>query len=127
MKDYTVNTDMNIISVDNKCTCQEKVERPWGYYRVLHEVPGMKVKELTVNPGQSLSMQKHSHRKEYWIVSEGECEVEMEFSELRLAVHETLNINVNAWHQLKNPFDKPVRIVEIQYGTLCEEEDITRK
>jgi cytidyltransferase-like protein len=52
-----------------------KTERPWGYYRVLHEVPGMKVKELTVNPGCSLSMQRHQHRAEYWIVSEGEAVV----------------------------------------------------
>jgi cytidyltransferase-like protein len=48
-----------------------KTSRQWGYYRVLHEVPGMKVKELTVNPGKSLSMQKHHLRAEYWIVSEG--------------------------------------------------------
>ena len=52
-----------------------KTERPWGYYRVLHEVPGMKVKELTVNPGCSLSMQRHNHRSEYWIVSEGSAVV----------------------------------------------------
>jgi D-beta-D-heptose 7-phosphate kinase/D-beta-D-heptose 1-phosphate adenosyltransferase len=47
--------------------------RPWGYYRVLHEVPGMKVKELTVEPKQQLSMQRHNLRAEYWIVSEGEA------------------------------------------------------
>ena len=52
-----------------------RTERPWGYYRVLHEVPGMKVKELTVNPGQALSMQRHQNRSEYWIVSEGRCVV----------------------------------------------------
>ena len=52
-----------------------KTERQWGYYRVLHEVVGMKVKELTVNPGKSLSMQRHRHRAEYWIVSEGQAAV----------------------------------------------------
>jgi cytidyltransferase-like protein len=52
-----------------------KTERQWGYYRVLHEIPGMKVKELTVDPGKSLSMQRHQLRAEYWIVSEGECVV----------------------------------------------------
>lgn len=104
-----------------------KTERPWGYYRVLHEVPGMKVKELTVNPGQSLSMQRHSHRSEYWIVSEGECKVEKEFGALLLRQHETIRIPVTDWHQLSNPTDKPCKIVEIQYGTECEEEDIERK
>jgi D-beta-D-heptose 7-phosphate kinase/D-beta-D-heptose 1-phosphate adenosyltransferase len=48
-----------------------KTVRPWGYYRVLHETLGMKVKELTVNPGQSLSMQRHWLRSEYWIVNDG--------------------------------------------------------
>lgn len=104
-----------------------KTERPWGYYRVLHEVPGMKVKELTVNPGQSLSMQRHSHRSEYWIVSEGECKVEKEFAALLLRQHETIRIPVTDWHQLSNPTDKICRIVEIQYGDRCNEEDIERK
>jgi cytidyltransferase-like protein len=104
-----------------------KTERPWGYYRVLHEVPGMKVKELTVNPGQSLSMQRHNHRSEYWIVSEGECKVEKEFAALFLRQHETIRIPVTDWHQLSNPTDKICRIVEIQYGNRCEEDDIERK
>ena len=52
-----------------------KTERQWGYYRVLHDVSGMKVKELTVNPGCRLSMQRHQHRAEYWIVSEGQAVV----------------------------------------------------
>jgi cytidyltransferase-like protein len=104
-----------------------KTERQWGYYRVLHEAPGMKVKELTVEPGKSLSMQRHAHRKEYWVVEEGECKVEKEFAGLFLRTHETIHIAVGEWHQLSNPFDKPCRIVEIQYGERCEEEDIERK
>jgi cytidyltransferase-like protein len=104
-----------------------KTERPWGYYRVLHEVPGMKVKELTVEPGKSLSMQRHAKRREYWVVAEGECRVEREFAALFLQTHETIDIPVGAWHQLSNPFDNPCRIVEIQYGEACEEMDIERK
>lgn len=104
-----------------------KTERPWGYYRVLHEAPGMKVKELTVLPGHSLSMQRHAQRREYWVVEEGECKVEKEFGALFLRTHETIAIPVGDWHQLSNPFDKPCRIVEIQYGEACEESDIERK
>ena len=52
-----------------------RTERVWGYYRVLHEAPGMKVKELVVEPGKSLSMQRHAKRREYWVVQEGECKV----------------------------------------------------
>ena len=104
-----------------------KTERPWGYYRVLHEVPGMKVKELTVNPGKSLSMQRHQHRSEYWIVSEGRALVNFEDGALELGPHEATDIAVGAWHQLTNPHSQPVKVVEIQYGFNCIEEDIERR
>ena len=104
-----------------------KTMRPWGYYRVLHEVPGMKVKELTVNPGCSLSMQRHAHRAEYWIVSEGVARVEQEHAALLLHPHQTISIGVGKWHQLSNPYGTPVKVVEIQYGTECREEDIERQ
>jgi cytidyltransferase-like protein len=109
-----------------------KTERPWGYYRVLHEVPGMKVKELTVNPGKSLSMQRHQHRAEYWIVSEGQAVVNSQMNggyalpPTVLVAHEEYKVPVREWHQLTNPFDVPVKVVEIQYGKECNEEDIER-
>jgi mannose-6-phosphate isomerase-like protein (cupin superfamily) len=104
-----------------------KTERPWGYYRVLHEVSGTKVKELTVMPGQTLSMQRHSNRAEYWHVSEGRCVVEGETKQTSLETHERYQISTNEWHRLYNPFDQPCRIVEIQYGPNCVEEDIERQ
>ncbi len=110
-----------------------KTERPWGYYRVLHEVAGMKVKELTVNPGQSLSMQRHWKRAEYWIVSEGKCVLNSQLDggyqlpSTTLSVHQGHKIHVAEWHQLTNPFDVPCRIVEVQYGDQCREEDIERR
>ena len=110
-----------------------KTERQWGYYRVLHEVAGMKVKELTVEPGKSLSMQRHAERAEYWIVSSGSCAVKSitdtghELPPRMLTQHNEYQIAVGEWHQLTNPFDTPCKIVEIQYGTACEEEDIERK
>jgi mannose-6-phosphate isomerase-like protein (cupin superfamily) len=110
-----------------------KTERSWGYYRVLHETAGMKVKELTVDPGKSLSMQKHKLRSEYWIVSEGQCVVNSQMiggytlPPKTLSKHQEYNINVGEWHQLTNPSAVPCRIVEIQYGEQCIEEDIERK
>jgi cytidyltransferase-like protein len=105
-----------------------KTERPWGYYRVLHELPGTKVKELTVMPGQSLSMQKHKHRAEYWFVAEGACQVKRDLSDMQVFKHdEMIKISVGDWHQLSNPFDQPCKLVEIQYGDSCIEEDIERK
>jgi cytidyltransferase-like protein len=106
-----------------------KNERQWGYYRVLHEVPGMKVKELTVDPGKKLSMQKHKYRAEFWIVSEGVASLKRLGKEgyTVLQPHHQNTIYPEQWHQLVNQTTEPVRIVEIQYGEKCDEEDITRK
>lgn len=110
-----------------------KTLRPWGYYRILHEVDGCKVKELTVEPGESLSMQKHGLRSEYWLVTEGKCDVlSMMENGYRLPTqtldkHNSYKIPAGDWHQLSNPYTEPCRIVEIQYGEECIEEDIERK
>jgi cytidyltransferase-like protein len=112
---------------------QPKTLRQWGYYRILHDVPGTKVKELTVEPGKSLSLQRHKHRAEYWHISEGRCAVEQRMPNgylLPIVELDTLSqivIPMNDWHRLYNPFDVPCRIIEIQYGTECNEEDIERK
>lgn len=110
---------------------EPKTERSWGYYRVLHDVPGMKVKELTIEPNRTMSMQKHKNRSEYWIVSEGECIAYTNLDKestvhTELGYHKDMVIPVNSWHQLSNPYDKPCKLVEIQYGTDCSEEDIIR-
>jgi cytidyltransferase-like protein len=110
-----------------------KTERPWGYYRVLHESPGIKVKELIVDPGKTLSMQRHNHRSEFWIVEEGSCLVHAmtttgySMPSKRLEHHGKYEVPIHEWHQLDNPSDHPCKIVEIQYGERCEEEDIERK
>jgi mannose-6-phosphate isomerase-like protein (cupin superfamily) len=104
-----------------------KTERPWGYYRVLHEMPGIKVKELTVDTGKSLSMQRHQYRAEHWLVTEGQCMVETDTRSVILNRHDTIDISANHWHQLRNPFHVPCQIVEIQYGVKCIESDIERK
>lgn len=110
-----------------------KTERSWGYYRVLHEVDGTKVKELTINPKQSLSMQRHTHRAEHWHVTEGMCNVDSQMPggyylpPRTLSKHMTLDIPAGEWHQLTNPYDVPCKLVEIQYGPQCVEEDIERR
>jgi cytidyltransferase-like protein len=108
-----------------------KTERQWGYYRNLFEVPGVKVKELTVDAGKSLSMQRHFERSEYWLVSEGQGQINtivdgnLVVKDIKL--HDEVKIPVTDWHQLVNHTNEPLRIVEIQYGTKCVEEDIERK
>jgi cytidyltransferase-like protein len=111
-----------------------KTERSWGYYRVLYDVDGTKVKELVVNPRSSLSMQRHDFRAEYWHVVEG-CAVvntntfritSVEPVETTLFTHQSIHINQGKWHQLTNPFASPCKVIEIQYGEKCIEEDIER-
>ena len=113
-----------------------KTERPWGYYRVLHEVPGeftTKVKELTVVPGQRLSMQRHTERSEFWFVAQGQATVYGVDTSTDLELigrynqHESLYIPKTSWHQLANEGTEPLKLIEIQYGTSCVEEDIERK
>jgi cytidyltransferase-like protein len=110
-----------------------KTERSWGYYCVLHQVPGIKVKELTINPGQGISMQYHNHRSEFWMVSEGRASVytlklgpDPVFVD-DLTQHEHFWVDQGLWHQLRNNTDCPLKIVEIQYGTACDEQDIERQ
>ena len=104
-----------------------KTERPWGYYRELHSVIGTKVKELTIDPGKTLTMQQHFDRSEHWHVAEGRCSVETDQGIEELAIHDQWTIPVESWHRLHNPHDTPCKIVEIQYGIACVEEDIERR
>lgn len=111
-----------------------KTERQWGYYRVLHEPTNqVKLKELTVEPGKALSMQRHKDRSEFWFVSEGiatvytlnrstDAEIIGMFKE-----HQHIWIPNDSWHQLCNETTNPLKIIEIQYGENCVEEDIERK
>jgi cytidyltransferase-like protein len=111
-----------------------KTDRPWGYYRVLHTVGSeVKLKELTVNPGQNLSMQRHKNRSEFWFVAQGQGQVytinKSTDTDLKtnLEIFDTTFIDQQEWHQLVNKTDAPLKIIEIQFGTECEEQDIERK
>jgi len=111
-----------------------KTNRDWGYYRVLHE-PNKKVKlkELTVNPGKTLSMQRHEDRGELWFVSEGEATLytinRKSDAELhgRYPQNQMIVINRREWHQLANEGTEPLKVIEIQYGDRCDETDIERQ
>lgn len=111
-----------------------KTERQWGYYRVLHENgKQVKLKELTVEPGKRLSMQRHQDRAEHWFVAEGTATVytinKSTDAEL-LGVYnkfDHVHISRTEWHQLCNESDQPLKMIEIQYGERCEEEDIERQ
>lgn len=110
-----------------------KTERPWGYYRVLHQDGReVKVKELTVDPGKMLSMQRHKKRSEFWFITHGEATIYTLDTSTdvdligKYTANEHLWIRINQWHQLANEGNEPLRLIEIQYGEDCIEEDITR-
>ena len=111
-----------------------KTSRAWGYYRVLHEVgSNTKLKELTVAPKTCLSMQRHEQRAEFWFVAEGEAAVYTldNSSDHDLVghfnVHDYIWIAKNQWHMLCNETDQPLKLIEIQFGENCVEEDIERQ
>lgn len=112
-----------------------KTDRQWGYYRVLHEHGRtVKVKELTVDPGRSLSMQRHHDRAEHWFVAEGTATVytvnprSTDVEHLgTFPTHSHVHLARQEWHQLVNEQTQPLRIIEIQYGNDCQEADIERR
>lgn len=112
-----------------------KTQRTWGYYRVLHEVgSNTKLKELTVAPKTCLSMQRHDQRAEFWFVAEGTATVYTLDQastdadvKCQLNVHQHTFIDCKEWHQLCNETDEPLKLIEIQYGENCVEEDIERR
>ena len=111
-----------------------KTERNWGYYRVIHEYDKhTKVKELAVPPGKKLSMQRHKERSEHWFVAEGTASVYTINTATDYDLygvykqHQSLYIPQGMWHQLANESTVPLKLVEIQYGTNCVEEDIERR
>ena len=114
---------------------KHRTQRAWGHYRVLHEVGAhTKLKELTVMPKTCLSMQRHEQRAEFWFVAEGEATVytvnsKSTDTELKcsMTMHENTWIRANEWHQLCNETDQPLKLIEIQYGNNCVEEDIERR
>jgi cytidyltransferase-like protein len=106
-------------------------ERPWGRWSVLKNYPNVKVKELTVLPGQSLSMQRHTDRSEFWFVAEGIATV----STLNVSSdedYETVEqfshvwIRKHQWHRLSNQHNTVLKLVEVQWGDRCDEDDIER-
>lgn len=109
------------------------VDRVWGWYETLREIDKhTKVKELVVEPGKKLSMQRHNKRSEHWFVVEGTASVYTlncssdHYLIGKYSKHESLHIDKLQWHQLCNETDEPLKIIEIQYGEDCDEEDIER-
>lgn len=104
----------------------ERGERPWGTYTVLDENSGYKIKRIEVMPGQRLSLQKHHHRSEHWIVVSGTAKVTCGDSVRVVNINESTFIPIGSSHRLENPGVIPLIIIEVQSGEYLGEDDIVR-
>ena len=106
--------------------CHRKVYRPWGYYDSLDYGTGFQVKRLYVKPGEALSLQKHYHRAEHWIVVAGYAEVTKENQVVSVTENQSIDIPIGHRHRLYNPGKIPLQVIEIQSGRYLGEDDIIR-
>ncbi len=103
-----------------------KVHRPWGTYEVIERGDGFQVKHLTVKPGSSLSLQRHEHRAEHWVVVCGTAAVVRNGESYELEENQSTFVPRGMKHRLSNPGDVPLEIVEVQTGSYLAEDDIER-
>jgi len=104
----------------------ERGERPWGTYLVLDENTNYKIKRIEVKAGERLSLQKHHHRSEHWIVVSGCAKVTCGDKEFSVNVNESTFIPIGQTHRLENPGKIPLVIIEVQSGEYLGEDDIVR-
>jgi mannose-6-phosphate isomerase len=105
----------------------EVMVKPWGSFSTLEEGPGYKIKRLVVAPGHRLSLQKHRHRAEHWVVVAGTATVTRGDQRLRLRQRECAVIPRGAWHRVENRGRLPVVLIEVQHGAYLGEDDIIRQ
>jgi mannose-1-phosphate guanylyltransferase / mannose-6-phosphate isomerase len=107
-------------------TFHRQVHRPWGWYDGIDAGPRFQVKRILVKPGASLSLQKHHHRAEHWIVVTGTAEVTNGEQVILLTENQSTYIPLGQVHRLSNPGKVPLEIIEVQSGSYLGEDDIVR-
>lgn len=103
-----------------------RVFRPWGSYETVDMAERFKVKRITVNPGAALSLQKHMHRAEHWVVVRGTACITVDEREVTLREDQSTYIPVGSFHRLENPAEVPLELIEVQTGGYLGEDDIIR-
>jgi mannose-1-phosphate guanylyltransferase/mannose-6-phosphate isomerase len=107
-------------------TLHRKVHRPWGWFDSIDEGSRFKVKRIQVKPGASLSLQKHHHRAEHWVIVKGTAEITNGSKVLTLTENQSTYIPLGEVHRLANPGTIPLEIIEVQSGSYLGEDDIVR-
>jgi len=110
----------------DEAVIHRRVYRPWGSYETVDFADRFKVKRITVNPGAALSLQKHNHRAEHWIVVKGTALVTVEEQQITLHEDQSTYIPVGSFHRLENPCEVPLDLIEVQTGGYLGEDDIVR-
>jgi mannose-6-phosphate isomerase-like protein (cupin superfamily) len=100
--------------------------RPWGSFQVLEDQDRYKVKRLTVDGGQRLSYQRHSHRAEHWVVVEGFALVTLDDVTHELSVGDSIDVPLGTAHRVENPGHADLVFIEVQTGDYFGEDDIVR-
>ena len=100
--------------------------RPWGRYINLFEGKNFLVKELIINSNSSISLQKHQHRAEHWMVTQGKPKITINKKTFFKQENESVFIPTGSIHRIENYYKKPVKIIEVQTGTILRESDIVR-
>jgi mannose-1-phosphate guanylyltransferase/mannose-6-phosphate isomerase len=100
--------------------------RPWGYYQDVDLAARYRVKRIVVKPGSKLSLQKHFHRSEHWVVVKGTAEVTLNQEVRTVHENESIYIPIGSIHRLANPGKIPLELIEVQVGSYLGEDDIMR-
>ncbi len=110
----------------SEAEAHRKVYRPWGWYDSIDMGPRHQAKRISVNPGSKLSLQKHFHRAEHWVVIKGTAKITLDDEEFILSEDQSTYISIGTKHRLENVGKIPLEIIEVQTGSYLGEDDIVR-
>ena len=110
----------------HEAVAHNRVYRPWGFYESLIQGERFQVKRIVVTPGQKLSLQKHFHRAEHWVVVNGSALVTRDGETLLVRENESIYLPLGCVHRLENPGRIPLALIEVQSGAYLGEDDIVR-
>ncbi|WP_309139631.1 mannose-1-phosphate guanylyltransferase/mannose-6-phosphate isomerase [Siccirubricoccus sp. G192] len=109
-----------------EATEHRRIYRPWGHYEGLIQGERFQVKKISVRPGQKLSLQKHFHRAEHWVVVNGTAMIQRDAESILLRENESVYLPLGCVHRLENPGMIPLTLIEVQSGAYLGEDDIVR-
>jgi mannose-1-phosphate guanylyltransferase/mannose-6-phosphate isomerase len=109
-----------------EATEHRRIYRPWGYYQSIDSGPRYQVKRIVVSPGRQLSLQKHFHRAEHWVVVKGTAQVTRGAEDLMVHENESIFLPIGVVHRLVNPGKIDLELIEVQTGSYLGEDDIIR-